>query len=102
MKGKRYKEVHCATTRSTPGGSADNEDGKTIMRWFKEKCRNCYNGDAAIAMERLRKKTHKAHFGVCIYFFWGGALFVVGEVLGCGSFCGQRAFLGVNIACALS
>ena len=33
-----------------------NKDGKTIMRWYKEKCRKRYNGDAAIAMERSRNR----------------------------------------------
>ena len=46
-----------------------NEEGKNIMKGYMDWCKRCYNGDAAIAMERLRKKTHKAHFGVCIYFF---------------------------------
>ena len=56
---------------SNRNDQAYNGEGKKIMQKYKRWCRNRYNGDAAIAMERLRKKTHKAHFGVCIYFFWG-------------------------------
>ena len=51
-----------------------NEEGKNIMKGYMDWCRRCYNGNFASAMERLRKKTHKTHFGLCIYFFGGVVL----------------------------